>query len=491
MPRIDQSLIRKAFKISPYLPVILQATRCLPSAINELRWLKNHVQNIKPALCEAKAKLKLYTLVKRRACGEPLQYILGSQPFGDLDIKCKRGVLIPRPETEAYTIHLANLIKSNQLHPSITETFSQKKFTPKEGGRQYPPKIRILDACSGTGAITLLLCSALLKKETYSSDILILGIDISPKAVNLARENLCWNKNLGHLPNFAGRNIRFEQRDIFEDYHRGWDIIVSNPPYISHSAYDHEINRSVRNFEPKIALVPPVPKISFRAGGHPEDIFFERLIHMHEKSVSKVLLMEISDVAQAIRVVNIIDKYERVRMQNRVEFWRDFPDGKSDNRNLKMVNVGSMIVKIKGVGKVRSVILIRKDSAIPKSGKDYKIKHVQLTNIIRTKPQEPKRQLYGPPELKGTWKYLNSPASTDGRATLAMGRGWGSQRKSLVRIKANKLFQDKLKFENQIQARNAIEELERPIKSKRATQKRGNFSLHTEPFLMRHFRSLK
>ncbi|POS84231.1 hypothetical protein EPUL_003875, partial [Erysiphe pulchra] len=487
MPRINHSLIFKAHKLSPYLPFILQATRCLPSAINELRWLKSYVQNLKPNLCNLKARLLLSKFAKRRACGEPLQYILGSQPFGNLDIKCKRGVLIPRPETEAYTIHLANLILKNQLHPSIAEVFSKKSFLPKEGGSQYPPKIRILDACTGTGAIALLLRSALIKKGTLTSDICVVGTDISQKAVNLARQNLYRNKKLGHLPEFACRHIWFEKRDIFEDYPRGWDIIVSNPPYISHNAYDNETRRSVRNFEPKIALVPQVPRMSFEKEEHLEDVFYKRLIQMHEEAVSKILLMEISDVAQAIRVVNLIDGFERVRTQNRIEFWRDFPDGKSKDENLKMVNIGGIIVSIKGVGKVRSVILIRKDAAIPKNGKDFKIKHVQLTKIIRTKPEQPKRQLYGPPELKATWKHLNCPSSTEGRATLAMGRGWGSQRKSLVRIEAGKFSSKQMEIESRNQARAVIEEIERPIKSKRAAQRRGNFSLHSEPFLFRHF----
>lgn len=488
MPRIKHSLIFKAYKISPYLPLILQGTRCLPSAINELRWLKNHVRNLKPNLCKLKARLLLYKLSKRRACGEPLQYILGSQPFGNLDIKCRRDVLIPRPETEAYTIHLANLILKNQLHPSITKVFSQKTFLPREGRSPYPPKIRILDACTGTGAIALLLRSALIKKSALNSEICVVGTDISQKAVNLARQNLHWNKKLGHLPDFACRHIWFEKRDIFEDYPRGWDIIVSNPPYISHNAYDHEIRRSVRNFEPKIALVPLVPKVFFERGRHLEDIFYKRLIQIHEEAVSKVLLMEISDVAQAIRVVKLVDGFERVRMQNRIEFWRDFPDGKPEDGCLKMVNIGGTIVSIKGAGKVRSVILIRKDAAIPKNGKDFKIKHIQLTKIIRTKLEQPKRQLYGPPELKATWKHLNCPSSTEGRATLAMSRGWGSQRKSLVRIEADKLAKKGFEIENQKQARAVIEEIERPIKSKRAAQRRGNFSLHSEPFLFRHFR---
>lgn len=116
MPRLDQSLIYKARKISPYLPLILQATRTLPSAINELRWLKEYVEDSNPRLCRLKTKRKLLELVKKRARGVPLQYILGSQPFGKLDIKCRPGVLIPRYVfTFSQTRFIAQLVKHIDL----------------------------------------------------------------------------------------------------------------------------------------------------------------------------------------------------------------------------------------------------------------------------------------------------------------------------------------------------------------------------------------
>ena len=95
MPRIPHALLLRAYKISPLLPFTLRATRDLPSAINELRWIREHVEEFKfPS--PLRGQEKLLELCKRREWGEPLQYILGSQPFGELEIKCRPGVLIPR-----------------------------------------------------------------------------------------------------------------------------------------------------------------------------------------------------------------------------------------------------------------------------------------------------------------------------------------------------------------------------------------------------------
>jgi methylase of polypeptide subunit release factors len=95
MPRLPHSLLLRAK--SPLLRLILRGTRTLDSATNEFRWLKEHVQeSVKPSTCPRLSRQRLLKLCQRRARGEPLQYILGSQPFGDLDIKCRPGVLIPR-----------------------------------------------------------------------------------------------------------------------------------------------------------------------------------------------------------------------------------------------------------------------------------------------------------------------------------------------------------------------------------------------------------
>lgn len=93
MPRLSPSFLLRAKSISPLLTLLLKECRTLPTAINELRWLKNHVDVEYPANIR---KHKILHLCKKRSRGVPLQYLLETQPFGDLDILCRPGVLIPR-----------------------------------------------------------------------------------------------------------------------------------------------------------------------------------------------------------------------------------------------------------------------------------------------------------------------------------------------------------------------------------------------------------
>ena len=96
MPRIPPALLGKAGRLDPLLQSLLPVCRDLPSSQNELRWLRDHAAEVasKQSLGDEKTILQQY--VNRRAKGEPLQYILGSEYFGDLEIKCRPGVLIPR-----------------------------------------------------------------------------------------------------------------------------------------------------------------------------------------------------------------------------------------------------------------------------------------------------------------------------------------------------------------------------------------------------------
>ena len=98
MPRIPHKTLLNAYRLSPLLPLVLRGCRDLPSAKSEFRWLIEHVLETHPTSTTPKGTQyrELFKLCKRRERSEPLQYILGSQPFGELDLKCRRGVLIPR-----------------------------------------------------------------------------------------------------------------------------------------------------------------------------------------------------------------------------------------------------------------------------------------------------------------------------------------------------------------------------------------------------------
>lgn len=159
---------------------------------------------------------------KRTIDSEPLQYILGYVPFCDLKINVRHPILIPRPETEEWTSWIVD---------SISENLGQNS------------KLNILDLCCGSGCIAL----ALANRFTNSY---VLGCDILDDAVNLSIENKKLNKI---------KNVDFIKSDLFKnlnDRHNFFDLIVSNPPYISSSEFEN-LSDEVKKWEDKNALVAP------------------------------------------------------------------------------------------------------------------------------------------------------------------------------------------------------------------------------------------
>ncbi|KAK7954032.1 hypothetical protein PG996_014918 [Apiospora saccharicola] len=216
MPRLPPSLIQRARSISPRLATLLPACRDLDSARNELRWIREHVAASTSASASASSdqldtsrnvqirpsethvtttaadterrnshERKVASLCRRRARGEPLQYLLGSQPFGPLDIQCRRGVLIPRPETEEWTVALASEVIAHLACPNSLSPEDTKK------------RLRIVDFCTGTGCIPLLLYALLHRKFP---NLQVWGFDVEERAVRLAQENLRYNVARGLLP---------------------------------------------------------------------------------------------------------------------------------------------------------------------------------------------------------------------------------------------------------------------------------------------------
>ncbi|QSS62546.1 hypothetical protein I7I51_02283 [Histoplasma capsulatum] len=225
---------------------------------------------------------RLREMVRRRARGVPLQYILGDQPFGDLEMLCRRGVLIPRPETESYTARVANLLLS-ELAPTRRKGLAHRD----ECKCEHLPTLRIVDLCTGTGCIPLLLHSLL---SPVFPKLQICGVDISTRALRLARENLKHNIALGTLSERARDEVSFVKGDVLSgqselsglytssvtpasktaaaaaaaaaaaepEINPVITILLSNPPYISPAQFANGTTaRSVRRYEPKLALVPP------------------------------------------------------------------------------------------------------------------------------------------------------------------------------------------------------------------------------------------
>lgn len=191
--------------------------------------------------------------------------------------------------------------------------------------------LRILDVCTGTGCISLLLHAILAPLFPRLS---VLGIDISSTAIRLANLNIEHNIQRGLLSDRSRTEVRFCQGDVFDGgreisgieeileshsfspscseesvlgEHGEWDVLVSNPPYISPRSYqDGPTSRSVRHFEPKIALVPPMESMQGIPGAYKkEDIFYYRLIALSFKLSVKLTVLECGDREQGSRVANI------------------------------------------------------------------------------------------------------------------------------------------------------------------------------------------
>lgn len=349
MPRIPPWLFRQARRSSPDLATLLPACRDLQSARNELRWIRNHVeetiQSVNPRLVS--------NLCRRRGRGEPLQYVLGSQPFGPLDIKCRPGVLIPRQETEAYTSHLVDLIKSGKL-------LGVKPQKHDDG-------LNVIDFCTGTGCIPLLLFSSL---HRWFKTLSVRGMDISPTAVQLAEENIVRNINTGSIPKPAeDQSLEILRGDIFKEVDiqslasTRWDIMISNPPYISRNNWNYgrgNLGFSVRKYEPKLALVPNDDSLVPPGWVH-EDLFYARLLELAERLGPRVVLLEVGDQGQARRVLARLSRFE-LGNHSQIEVWRDWPDlepvdGEEDRLHITTLDGPGWAIPVKGSGHIRSILI--------------------------------------------------------------------------------------------------------------------------------------
>jgi release factor glutamine methyltransferase len=163
-------------------------------------YLKAHPQM---QLLRSDAIDRYESLLTRRACGEPVAYLLGEQEFWSLPLEVEPAVLIPRPETEL-------VVERSLAHVPANSTAA------------------VLDLAAGSGAIG---CR-------------VIGTDTSPAAVGLACRNAARNRL---------DRVEFRAGDWYEPV-RGerFELIASNPPYIAED--DPRVEDSVRRFEPHDAL---------------------------------------------------------------------------------------------------------------------------------------------------------------------------------------------------------------------------------------------
>ncbi len=193
--------------------------------------------------------------IARRCRHEPLEYIVGEVEFCGMALGVGPGVFIPRPETEF-----------------IVEAALRIRHAP----------LRILDLCTGSGALAIALARRFPKA-------MIVAVDICPEALSFAR------LNLRHL--CASSQIQLIAGNLFSPLKEGacFDLMVSNPPYVAVEDW-FSLAPNVRNYEPRMALL----------GGTGGLDFYRRILGEAAAYLTPqgVLILEIGDrQAAAIRQV--------------------------------------------------------------------------------------------------------------------------------------------------------------------------------------------
>lgn len=167
-------------------------------------------------------------VLKKRLSGMPLAYAMRRKYFMGFPFYVDENVLIPRQDTEAAVETAIRLIT--------------------EKGYKH-----VLDLCCGSGCIGI--SAALLTGAR------VLGSDISAKAVRIANQN---------AKSLSAEHFRAARSDLFSCIHATFDLIVSNPPYVTEEEYK-TLEIQVKDYEPKSALVGGVRfyrEIAAQAAGH-------------------------------------------------------------------------------------------------------------------------------------------------------------------------------------------------------------------------------
>lgn len=186
-------------------------------------------------------------LVRRRAAGEPVAYLVGHREFYSLDFEVTPDVLIPRPETELVVVGLLDQVKRRRAGGSegVGSLLRQGNENAGESGQSQktPDPAGTLEIADvGTGSGILAVCAA-----KYVAGSRVTAIDISSAALAVARRNAAKHG--------VAERIEFIESDLFERVPADarFDYIVSNPPYVS-TAEMQSLAPDARDYEPAVAL---------------------------------------------------------------------------------------------------------------------------------------------------------------------------------------------------------------------------------------------
>lgn len=216
---------------------------------------------------EFEQQKELEKLIQKRATHYPLEYLIGKASFYGEIFYTKEGVLIPRPETELLVEHAITCL--NNL--------------PKK------PK-RVLEIGVGSGVISIML--ALLVEN-----IEIVGIDINPIALQLAKENALKHNVLD--------KINFIQSDLFDNVVGDFDMVISNPPYI---ANEYILPHNVK-YEPHNALF---------AGEVGDELLKQIIVQTHQRNIPYLFCEMGYDQKPSL------SQFLKQFSTNKVEFYKDY-----------------------------------------------------------------------------------------------------------------------------------------------------------------------
>ncbi len=210
-------VLKSAGSASPGLDVEVLLSSCLKK--DRTSFYLHHEQQL------TESELRHFRRsVERRGRGEPVAYIVGRKEFWSLPFEVNRHVLIPRPETE-------------MLVEEVLKISSRLK----------EQNSKILEIGTGSGIIAVSLAHEI-------KNVQIVATDISQDAINVASRN-------AQINNVADQ-ISFLRGHLFEPVSGKFDIIVSNPPYVSKEEYGR-LPSGVRDFEPELALLAGTDGTSF------------------------------------------------------------------------------------------------------------------------------------------------------------------------------------------------------------------------------------
>ena len=208
-------------------------------------------------------------LVRRRADGAPVAYLVGRREFYSLSFRVTPDVLIPRPETELLVVAAHDLAKGSGVRGQGSEKANPTSQIPNQqiANPQSPiPNLSLADVGTGSGIIAVCLAKHLPACR-------VTALDISPAALAVAADNA--------KRHAVADRIEFVESDLLAALpaDRRFDLILSNPPYVAEAEFD-KLAPDVRKFEPRGALVAgprgtevierliPQAAARLRPGGH-------------------------------------------------------------------------------------------------------------------------------------------------------------------------------------------------------------------------------